>query len=76
MSVDVLGNPIRFRLTAGQRLDITQAEALVVDLEFERLIADRSYDAEDFLLMIMEEEAEVVIPPRQNRKESREYDKH
>ena len=53
-----------------------QLEALVVDLEFERLIADRSYDAEDFLLMIMEVEAEVVIPPRQNRKESREYDKH
>jgi len=76
VSVDALGNPLRFRLTGGQRHDITQAEALMVDLEFERLIADRSYDAEDFLLMIMEVDAEVVIPPRQNRKESRAYDKH
>ncbi len=75
VSVDGLGNPLRFRLTAGQRHDITQAEALVADLQFEHLIADRLYDAEDFLLVIMAVDAEVVILPRQSRKESREYDK-
>jgi hypothetical protein len=32
VSVDALGNPLRFRLTGGQRHDITQAEALVADL--------------------------------------------
>ena len=76
VNVDVLGNPLRFLLTGGQRHDITQAEALIADYEFERVIADRSYDSDDFLLVIAEKEAEAVIPPRKNRKESREYDKH
>lgn len=76
MNVDALGNPLRFRLTAGQRHDITQAEALITGYDFERVIADRSYDADDFIQAIIDKEAEVVIPPRKNRKKSREYDKH
>ena len=76
MNVDALGNPLRFRLTAGQRHDITQAEALIADYDFERVIADRAYDADDFIQVIIDKEAEVVIPPRKNRKQSREYDKH
>ena len=48
-SVDALGNPLRFLLTGGQRHDITQAEDLIADFDFERVIADRSYDAEEFL---------------------------
>ena len=77
VSVDGLGNPVRFILTAGQRNDITQAEALIVDLDFERLIADKGYDADDFIRLIIEEyEAEVVIPPRAKRKELRDYDAH
>jgi transposase len=76
VSVDALGNPLRFRLTGGQRHDITQAEALVADLEFERLIADRAYDDADFIEIILAAQTEVVIPPRRNRKEKREYDLH
>jgi transposase len=75
VSVDALGNPLRFRLTGGQRHDITQAAGLVAELDFERLIADRSYDAR-FSPVDHRYGAEVVIPPRQNRKESRDYDKH
>jgi transposase len=76
VNVDVLGNPLRFTLTGGQRHDITQAEALIEDYEFERVIADRSYDSDKFILVISEKSAEAVIPPRKNRKEGREYDKH
>ena len=76
MNVDALGNPLRYLLTGGQRHDITQAEGLIADYEFERVIADRSYDSEDFLQMIADKGAEAVIPPRKNRKQSREYDKH
>ncbi|MCB0214947.1 MAG: transposase, partial [Anaerolineae bacterium] len=77
VSVDGLGHPLRFILTAGQRHDITQAQALVIDLDFARLIADKGYDADDFINLIIEEyEAEVVIPPRAKRKEPRAYDKH
>ena len=75
-SVDALGNPLRFRLTGGQRHDITQAEDLIAGFEFERAIADRSYDANAFLHRIAEKEAEAVIPARKNRQEQREYDEH
>ena len=74
--MDALGNPLRFRLTAGQRHDITQAEALIAEYQFERLIADRSYDADGFLQVLANKEAEAVIPPRKNRKETRAYDRH
>ena len=76
MSVDALGNPMRFLLTGGERHDITQADALIADYDFDRVIADRSYDADDFVQMIADKEAEAVIPPRRNRKQSREYDRH
>jgi transposase len=77
VSVDGLGNPVRFILTAGQRHDITQAEALVIDLEFGHLIADKSYDADEFIRLLIEEyEAEVVIPSRAKRTDKREYDDH
>jgi transposase len=39
IGVDALGNPLRFILTAGQRHDITQAEALLADRK-----APRHYD--------------------------------
>jgi transposase len=74
--VDALGNPLRFLLTAGQRHDITQADDLIAAFDFERVIADRSYDSEEFLKLIAEKRAEAVIPPRKNRKEPREYDCH
>jgi len=76
VNVDALGNPLRFLLTGGQRHDITQAEALIAGFDFERAIADRSYDADPFLQRIADQEAEAVIPPRKNRKEPRDYDLH
>ena len=74
MSVDALGNPLRFTLTGGQRHDITQAESLIVDFECEFVIADRSYDAADFLQTIIDSGAVPVIPPRANRTQQRDYD--
>jgi transposase len=76
VSVDVLGNPLRFRLTAGQQHDITQAEDLIVDYECEHVIADRAYDADDFVQFVISSGAIPVIPPRSNRKEPREYDEY
>lgn len=76
VNVDALGNPLRFRLTGGQRHDITQAEELIADFHSDYVIADTSYDAEDFLTSIAEQGATPVIPPRANRKVQREYDKH
>jgi transposase len=76
VAVDALGNPLRFLLTGGERHDLTQAVALITDFEFTRLLADRGYDADDFLQLLAQKAIEAVIPPRKNRKTPREYDKH
>jgi transposase len=72
--VDGLGNPLRVRLTAGQRHDITQAQALLDGLAFERLIADRGYAAEHFIDYLLARGITAVIPPHQRAKVLREYD--
>ena len=76
MSVDALGNPLLFKLTAGQAHDITQAESLLLSAPIEYVIADKGYDAETFVQVIRERGAVPVIPPRSNRKMPREYDAH
>jgi hypothetical protein len=45
------------------RHDITQAEDLSAGLEFERVIADRSYDAADCMKVIAEKAVVAVSPP-------------
>ena len=71
-----MGNPLRFRLTGGQNHDITQAAELVDGYQSEYVIADTAYDAQAFLELIENQGAIAVIPPRKNRRETREYDKH
>ena len=72
--MDGLGYPLRLHLTAGQRHDIIKAHDLTVDLEFDHLIADRSYGAKDFVDELLARGIEVVIPPNKNAKAPREYD--
>ena len=76
IGVDALGNPLRFILTAGQRHDITQADALLADDQVEYVIGDKSYDDKAFIQLIQSRGAVPVIPPRANRKEPRDYDEH
>ena len=76
IAVDGLGNPLRFRLTAGQRHDITCAEALISGYSSEYVIADTSYDAMAFIESITKRGAVAVIPPPANRRDSRTYDVH
>ena len=75
IAVDGLGNPLRFLLTAGQRHDITQAQALLEGFDFEHLLADRGYAAEDFIDFLLQRGIQAVIPPHQRAKVLREYDK-
>jgi len=74
VTVDGLGNPLRLDLTAGQRHDIIRAADMIVDLDFEYVIADRSYAAQHFIDHIIAQGAEPVIPPKQNAKPPRDYD--
>ena len=76
MSVDGLGNPLRFELTAGQRHDITRGQSLIADFDPEHVIGDKGYDSAEFLQFILSMGAIAVIPPRSNRKTPREYDEY
>ena len=75
-AVDALGNPLRFILTPGQRNDITQAERLTEGLQNTTVIADKGYDSNTFLETLEDNRCVAVIPPRKNRIQSRDYDKH
>src|ERR687896_177007 len=71
VSVDAVGNPLRFGLTGGQRNDVTQRERLIAGYSGNHVIADRSFDADSFLQVIRKTGAVAVIPPRRHRKEGR-----
>ena len=76
IAVDALGNPLRFILTAGQRHDSPQAAPLIEGFEPQTLIADKGYDADALIEALTAKSIEVVIPPKKNRTEMREYDRH
>jgi len=65
---------LRVRLTAGQRHDSTQAQALLEGFTFARVIADRGYAAAAFVAALQEQGSEAVIPPHQRARVKRAYD--
>ena len=73
---DALGLPVRLIGTPGQRNDIALARDLIEGFEAGAVIADKGYDADDLADTVVESGAEVVIPPKRNRKVQRSYDKH
>lgn len=76
LAVDALGNPVTVRLSPGQDADITHAEALLGDHQPEAVLADKGYDSNAFVEAVEGRGAEAVIPPKKNRVEPREYDRH
>jgi putative transposase len=71
---DGLGNPIRLIGTPGQRNDIAFAHDLIDGLTADVTIADKGYDADHLIEKVTQIGAEVVIPPKRNRKIRRSYD--
>jgi len=76
VSVDGLGNPVRFILTAGNVNDIVQAEELIRGLSFDKLLADKGYDSDRFRASIAQVGAEAVIPSTRSRSQVIPYDKY
>ena len=72
--MDALGNPLRTSLTKGQVHDITQAEALTADITSGALLADKGYDADNFIQSLQDRGITAVIPPKSNRKVQRDCD--
>ena len=74
--VEGLGQLVTCILTGGQVHDVTQASALLANIEPEAVLADKAYDADALLLCIAEKQAKAVIPPKSNRKVKHAFDRH
>lgn len=73
---DALGNPTAFQVTPGQASDVEGADVLLNDLEADRLLADKAYDADERVIERLEQNGITpVIPSKRNRRYPREYDK-
>lgn len=73
-ATEALGLPVRLIASPGQRNDIALAHDLIDGIEADATIADKGYDADHLANRIAENGAEVVIPPKRNRKLQRPYD--
>ena len=72
--VDALGNPVALSLTPGQAADITQAAALLDEVDPDALIGDKGYDSDALVAKLEQRAITPVIPPKTNRKDPRETD--
>lgn len=74
--MDALGNPTSFALTPGASHDLEGADRLLSGLKAETIIADKGFDADDRVINpLLKAGKTVVIPPRNCRKEKRDYDR-
>ena len=75
VAVDGLGKPTKILLSPGQDHDVTKAPDLIQGSEADKIIADKAYDSDALITQIKAQGATPVIPPRENRKEPRDYDR-
>ena len=76
LAVDAHGMPVRVLVTEGTRADCKEAVHLIEGISAETLLADRGYDTDDIIAYALSQGMDVVIPPKKNRKEQREYDRY
>jgi transposase len=73
--VDANGNPVRIFITAGTTADCSVGEDLIRGIDALALLADRGYDVNTIIELARSMGMEIVIPPKKNRKEQRDYDR-
>lgn len=76
MAVRGLGSPVRFTLTAGQKGDAPQADALIGGLPADIVMADTAYDSDHLRKIIADKGAVAVIPNNPSRAQKYPLDKH
>ena len=76
VKVDAFGLPLEYRITGGERQELTQAKFLIGDDHCEWMIADRGYDSDAFREALKERGIEPVIPGKKNRKKEVIIDGH
>ena len=75
IAVDAQGQPVELRLGPGQESDVMRGEELLASHEPQFVIADKGYDSDKLIEVIVEHGAKAVIPPRSNRNYQRRYSK-
>lgn len=75
LAVRGLGCPVRFVLTAGQKGDAPQAEALMDGLPAAVVMADTAYDSDQVRQAIAGKGAVAVIPNNPSRTRKHPFDK-
>ena len=76
LAVDSSGMPVRAIITEGTRADCKEAVHLIEGIDAQNLLADRGYDTSEIVAFALSAGINVVIPPKKNRKEQREYDRY
>ena len=76
LAVDSSGMPVRVLITEGTRADCKEAVHLIDGIDAQNLLADRGYDTSEIIAFAFSAGMNVVIPPKRNRKEQREYDRY
>ena len=76
MAVRGLGCPVRFILTAGQKGDAPQADALIEGLPADVVMGDAAYDSNRLRAAIAAIGAQAVIPNNPSRARKYPLDKH
>ena len=76
LAVDAHGMPVRVLVTAGTVADCTQGCALIDGIFAEWLMGDKGYDSNAIIAKAQEQNMQLVIPPKKNRRVQREYDKY
>jgi len=67
--------PVRIFITSGTTADCKLGELLISGIDAMALLADRGYDVNVLIELARSLGMEIVIPPKKNRIEQREYDK-
>ena len=68
--------PVRVLVTSGTVADCKQAIALIDGLFADYLLGDRGYDTNELVQCAIDHGMIVVIPPKKNRLDQREYDQY
>ena len=76
MAVRGLGCPVHLSLTAGQKGDAPQADALIENLPAEAVMADAAYDSDRLREAIARKGAKAVIPNNPSRARKYPLDSH
>jgi transposase len=71
-----LGRPVRLTLTAGQKGDAPEAEALIADLPAKAVMADTAHDSDRLRAIIAGKKAKAVIPNTPSRARKYPLDHH